>query len=186
MNRDAQRLPLDIPEGDLDAGKRAEEGRSAVPEGVPVGLLPEMLDAGRIGSQQQRFEILDHPQDGVGLPSERCLAEPGQPIVGVDQHEDVVAPTRADRHRADARDPREFANPYPLVDRVGATPRRRYPLTAPPVRPCISCFWKRKEDDRYRHRPDGGGRHHLIPLGSELADERGDRHRDCPHLLADW
>ena len=76
-----------------------------MPEGVPVGLLPEMLDAGRIGSQQQRFEVLDHPQDGVGLPSEGGLAEPGQPIVRVDEDEDVVAPTRADRHRADAGDP---------------------------------------------------------------------------------
>ncbi len=85
VDRDAQRLPLDIPEGDLDSGQRAEERWPAMPEGVPVGLLPEMLDAGRIGSQQQRLEILDHPQHGVGLPSERGLAEPGQPIVGVDR-----------------------------------------------------------------------------------------------------
>jgi hypothetical protein len=105
VNRDAQRLPLDIPEGNLDSGKRAEERWSAMPEGMPVGLLPEMLDAGRIGSQQQRFEVLDRPQDGVGLSSERGLAEPGQPIVCVDEDEDVVAPTRADRHCADGSDP---------------------------------------------------------------------------------
>ena len=105
MNRDAQRLPLDVPERDLDPGQRAEERGPAMPEGVPVGLLPEMLDPGRIGSEQQRFEVLDRPQHGVGLPAERGLAQPGQPIVGLDQDEDVVAPTGADRHRADAGDP---------------------------------------------------------------------------------
>jgi hypothetical protein len=64
-----------------------------------------MLDAGGVGSQQQRLEILDRAEHGVGLPSERGLPQPGQPIVGVDQNEDVVAPTGADRHRADAGDP---------------------------------------------------------------------------------
>ncbi len=59
---------------------------------MPVRLLPEMLDPQRIGPDQQRLQILQLAEHRIRLPAQRRLAQPGQPLVGLDQHEDVIPP----------------------------------------------------------------------------------------------
>ena len=98
-------LAREIPERDLDAALR-EDGEAAPPvqEQRALDLLHEPLDLGGILTEEQRREaLLDDAHDGQRRAVREALAEPGQPVVGRDLHDDLlghsVEPRRVRPHR---------------------------------------------------------------------------------------
>ena len=77
VDRHAERLALDVPEGHVDAAQGAGQDRAAAVEGVAVDRLPVMDDLARVLADQVRLDLLD------GLchrraPGPRRSARPGR------------------------------------------------------------------------------------------------------------
>ena len=91
-DRRVQGLALQVPERQLDAGDgaRADHARHAVALRGGEQLLPDPLDQERVLTDDQRLQVLDR-----GLHDPRpapALADAVQPGVGMDLHEQPVAP----------------------------------------------------------------------------------------------
>ena len=101
VDRDAERLAQDVPAGLLDAGDRAHADHAQSPEGLPVELLIEVLDAGRVLADQHGLEILDGADDGARFPFERRFAPAGEAVlIGFHFDEHPVAHLGVDHQRA--------------------------------------------------------------------------------------
>ena len=100
----AERLALDVPQRDLDAGEHAHQ-RGIGPQGVAraIGLAPQGFDMEGIHAlDMAREDILDH--GGHGLGTERVainLADAADIVVGRELDEDEIAPAPARRRIAD-------------------------------------------------------------------------------------
>ena len=113
VNRHAEALTEDVPEGEFDSGHRGAFDDAAAPELLPGHHLREIFDPGRILADQQLFEVAEQTDDGLRITAERRLAESGDPFVGVDPDEDVVLvgePAGAGRRGSDHQrfDPGDF------------------------------------------------------------------------------
>ena len=91
-DRPVQRLALQVPERQLDAGDgaRADHAGHAVALRGGVQLLPDPLDQERVLAHDQQLQVLDR-----GLHDPRpapALADTVEPGVGMDLHEQPVAP----------------------------------------------------------------------------------------------
>ena len=108
--RAAERLALDVPEGDVDAADGVDHRAAAaiVDRGL-VHLVPEALDVERVLADQDLAQA-DHDRVGAGRLDDRLddgrggvgLADAGDALVGVDEDDGgVLGPVRLHR---DARD----------------------------------------------------------------------------------
>ena len=59
VDRHSERLPLDVPEGLIDAAQDAGEDRAAAIEGVAVDCLPMVRDGARVFADQVRLDFFD-------------------------------------------------------------------------------------------------------------------------------
>jgi hypothetical protein len=96
----AEVLPGDVPQRNID-GAECGAHRGAAELGVPVEELPVMLDLERVFASKVRGPRLDHPLRRRGVAPHPRLAEPGEPVVGVDLE---VHPSVADQVRVDLLD----------------------------------------------------------------------------------
>ena len=87
VDRNAQGLAGQVPQGLLDAAQGAGEDRAAAVEGVPVHGLPVMHDPGRVLADQVGFELGDGLGAGQGAALGDGLAQPDQAFIGVDLEE---------------------------------------------------------------------------------------------------
>src|SRR5581483_6937464 len=92
-HRHAELLAQDIPERHLNAGHRSgtDDARHAVAHHAQQHLLPEKLDARWILAEEDRPEILDRRLDDARPAA--GLAQAGDAFIGLDLHEEPVAPT---------------------------------------------------------------------------------------------
>ena len=97
-DRLAERLPLDVPERDVDAADRVDRDPAAADEDhAAIHLVPEPLDVERVLADQQLAQALrdrvragrvHERRDGLGRRVD--LADAGDPLVGVDQDDEIV------------------------------------------------------------------------------------------------
>ncbi len=86
--RHAEVLPGDVPERDVDRAKRAHDRRA--PEvGPAVHVVPVVLDPQRILPDQVALEGLDRRSGRLQEAPGPRLAQPDDPRVGVDLHEEI-------------------------------------------------------------------------------------------------
>ena len=97
-HRLAERLPLDVPERDVDAADRVDRDPAAADEDhAAVHLVPEPLDVERVLADQQLAQAVRDRMRGRGVHERRDrvgrrvdLADAGDPLVGVDQDDEIV------------------------------------------------------------------------------------------------
>ena len=95
VDRHAQRLALDVPQGHVDAAQGAGQDRPAAIEGVAVDGLPVMHHLARVLADQVRLDLLDRPSRTVMRPAlDDRLAQADDAGVGVDLQEQ---PARLDQ-----------------------------------------------------------------------------------------
>ena len=96
--RNAERLALDVPEGDVDAADGVDHRAAAAEiDGGLVHLAPEPLDIERVLADQH-FLQADHDGVGAGRVDDRFgdgrrgigLADAGDPFIGVDEDDGRV------------------------------------------------------------------------------------------------
>ncbi len=109
VDRHAQRLALEIPERDLDAGQRRDQraARAAVEDMRPAHLLKDGVDGKRVAADELLFQVADdgnrllaavdafaQPGDaGVGLhldPQMHAVALGGRGLDGRDLHDPLL------------------------------------------------------------------------------------------------
>ncbi len=88
---DAKRLAAQVPQGDIDRGHRSRVHVPPAEELAPPQRLPDVLDPGGIHPPQDGRIGVDEALERQLLPIDAGLPEPGQPLVGVDLDECVVA-----------------------------------------------------------------------------------------------
>jgi hypothetical protein len=99
VDRNAETLPLQIPERDVDPGDRAHDHLPGRPEGAAHHLAPPVLDLPGVLPDQEVAEVVEDAEHATPAPTEARLADARQPLVGADEHDDdriVVA--LADAH----------------------------------------------------------------------------------------
>ena len=94
IDRHAERLALDVPEGDLDGANGAGQHRAAPPARAAIHRLPQAFDAGGVLADQVARQRLDGAGDGRLLAGHMALTESGDPGVSVDFDEHPVAGNR--------------------------------------------------------------------------------------------
>ena len=105
VDRHAERLAQDVPAGLLDSGNRAHPDDAEPPEGLPVELLVEVLDAGRVLADQHGLEILHSAGHGPRLPFQRRFAPAAKAVlIGFHFDEHPVAHLGVNHERADVCD----------------------------------------------------------------------------------
>ena len=97
-HRLAEGLPLDVPEGDVDAADRVDRDPAAADEDdAAIHLVPEPLDVERVLADQQLAEAVgnrvrarsaDERRDGLGRRVD--LTDAGDPLVRVDEDHEIV------------------------------------------------------------------------------------------------
>jgi hypothetical protein len=113
VDGDAERLPLDVPQGLVDAAQgRRQDGAAAV-ERVAVDRLPVVDDAARVLPDQRRRDLLDRGPDGQRAAFDDGLAEADDPRVGVHLEEE---PARLDEERLELRDLESAAHAVELAE----------------------------------------------------------------------
>ncbi len=93
VDRHAQRLALDVPQGLLDRADRGEDHASTAlrPERMVVHLGPNLLDSEGISTHQHRFNQVLHHRGGAGAAnsiSNGRFADAGQALIGDEFEED--------------------------------------------------------------------------------------------------
>ena len=68
IDRNAERLTLDIPEGLLDPGNGTHALDTSAPEILPGHDLVKVLNATRVFANNQATDIFDRTDDAGGLP----------------------------------------------------------------------------------------------------------------------
>ena len=99
VHRDAEPLPLEVPERDVDPGDRAHHDLPVRPERPARQLAPDVLDPARVAPDEQVGEVVEDPDHASPPSGEARLADPGQPLVRANEDDDhrVVVPV-ADAH----------------------------------------------------------------------------------------
>jgi hypothetical protein len=98
VNGNAEPLPLEVPERNVDPGDRAHDHLSGRPECAANHLAPPVLDPRRVLPDQQVAEVVEDAEHAASATGEARLADPCQPLVGADEHDEhgvVVARTHA-------------------------------------------------------------------------------------------
>ena len=103
VDRHAERLAREVPEGDLDAGHRRDRraGHRAVEEAGAAHLLEEHIHVERVLADDVLLEGVDHRR--AALAAVDALAVADHPLVRVDAHVGRVA-VPLHLCRADVRD----------------------------------------------------------------------------------
>jgi len=101
VDRRAAHLAEEIPQRDLDAADREHaEPAAPVDHGAAVHEIHHRLDAQRVLSHDQRGQaLLDHAHHRERRPVGEGLAQPGDVLVGVHAHEDLLAGAAGPRRR---------------------------------------------------------------------------------------
>ena len=87
IDRNPERLALDVPESLIDAGDGAHDLRAAAVEAAPVHHLPDVLNAGGVLAGDQPAELLHAGAHRIGTPLDNRLSPAGNSFVGVDLQE---------------------------------------------------------------------------------------------------
>ncbi len=92
VDRQAGDLALDVPQRSVDRGDRAHRDRAAPPVRAAVQVLPGILDARRIPTDQRRNHVFGEVGgDGELAAVERRIADAGDAFVGLDLQRDEIA-----------------------------------------------------------------------------------------------
>ena len=73
VDRYAQRLACQVPEGQVDARQGRLQHRPAAPEGTAEDVLPEVLDARGVGADEERTEVLEGTHVALLVPRQQLL-----------------------------------------------------------------------------------------------------------------
>src|SRR5439155_26508470 len=104
VDRDTERLRLDVPQRQLDAGDRlARDAALALPR-HPVHVPVAHLDGPGIATHQDRLELAHGRHDAVRIPSVGAFAVTGQALVGTDGDELPRTPAGVDDKRLETGD----------------------------------------------------------------------------------
>ena len=90
IDRHAQRLALDVPQGDVDGRDGGREDALGREEAAPEEHLPDVFGSHRVLADEQRLEMLDgadHRKLATGQPR---LADARDALVGVDDDKKEV------------------------------------------------------------------------------------------------
>lgn len=89
-------LRVEIPQGLVDGGDRRHRDGSAAPVGAPVAVLPDVVDAARIGPDEGRGHVVgDIGRDGQFAAVQRTVAVADEAVVRGDAHRAEGATRRA-------------------------------------------------------------------------------------------
>jgi hypothetical protein len=114
VDRHAERLALDVVQGDVDRRDRGREDAAALEVVRPVHLLPQRADVHRVLADQELAEVPDRGRDGLLAAREPRLAPADDPLVGLDLDDQLVA--LAD----EGRTARDLADLHPATSRAGS------------------------------------------------------------------
>ena len=95
IDGNAERLPLDVPERNLDAANSRHLHHTATHMEVMIERLPVLLDAVRVLADEHLAELFDHTGDRERAGC--CLAPACDALVGLNLHEHIVARLTARR-----------------------------------------------------------------------------------------
>src|SRR5215207_8412050 len=90
VDRDAQSLALYVPQRDVRGRDRRGERVAGREEAAPEERLPGVLGAGWVLSDEQRLEVFDGPRHCQLAARDPRLADAGDALVGVYDHEEEV------------------------------------------------------------------------------------------------
>src|SRR5215203_4590132 len=102
MDREPERLALDVPERLVDARDSAGQDGTAAVEATLGENLPVVLDRARIPADQVAGELLDRGGHRDGPALDDGLAPAGDALIGADRQEQ---PTGLDEKRFQCGDP---------------------------------------------------------------------------------
>ena len=97
VHGDAERLPLDVMEGDVDRRDGAAKHPAALEILASVHLLPEGAGAHRIPADEKLTVVLDGAHDGALAIGHPRLAPTVEPFVGFDLDDQLVPVADPDR-----------------------------------------------------------------------------------------
>ena len=106
IDRDAERLALDVPQRLLDRAHSGKDDRATAlgPEGVIIHIAPQLFDAERIFAENEGLDQVPDHAGGCGAADavgDRGLADPGYALVGRNLDKHRMQPI--DRDEIDAR-----------------------------------------------------------------------------------
>ena len=104
VDRHAERLAEDVPEGDVDRRDGGADDLAALEVGAAVQRLPEVLDPARVLADQEAREVLEHPLHRQLAAGDAALADAADPLVGLDLDDELVADADLDRIALDRGD----------------------------------------------------------------------------------
>ena len=84
----AESLAVEIPECDVDAGQRRLQHRPAAPERAAEDILPDMLDAGGILTEENGPQMFEGAHNGRRPATERRLTHAVHTLIRLDLHVD--------------------------------------------------------------------------------------------------
>ena len=177
VDRDLQRLPLEVEERDLDAGQRGDQraGKAALEHQAAARLFEDRVDRERIAADQAGRQILD---DGDRLVAAmNAFAQAGHTGVGFHPDPKVHAMPRG-RRRLHCRDLHRLALPTATRTRwprtAGFRKRRDVGLIPPPFR-AIAFTSQGISAGGTRRLPEGGRPARHFAKSQPLGEENGGR-----------
>ena len=97
VDRHAEPFAEDVPERDVDRRERGGGDLAALEVGAAIHRLPEVLDAARVFADEEAAEMLQHPLHGQLAAGDTPFADAGDPLVGLDRDDELVAVSDFDR-----------------------------------------------------------------------------------------
>ena len=104
VDRHAERLALDVVEGDVDGGDRRLQHAAALEVLAAIHLLPERADLHRVAADEELAIVLDRADHGLLAAGQAALAPAVDALVGLDLDEQLVAGADPDRIGLDRGD----------------------------------------------------------------------------------
>ena len=104
VHRHAQRLPLDVPQRQLDPRNRLGHDPTRRLPSHPIHVPVASLNRQRITPDQHRLQISNRPHDPIGSPPVRNLPIPRDPIRRTDSNKLPRPPTRINNKRLNLSD----------------------------------------------------------------------------------
>jgi hypothetical protein len=97
VHRQAGRLALDVPQGEVDGADGGHRDRPASPVRPAVQVLPGVLDPGRVESDEQRVDMVAQVRRDRELTAvDSGVAVPDEAVGGAELEGDVVAARAGD------------------------------------------------------------------------------------------
>ncbi len=104
VDRDAERLSENVPQGDFDGADCAVQDRAAAPSGMTEHALPQKFDLGGILADEEALVLHDSGDECRFLAGNGAFTEPDESLVRVDLAERPVGSADVDDEGLHGRD----------------------------------------------------------------------------------